>query len=110
MKPLPVLSDRDSRRLSAIQEHPASGCTRRDIIKYALGALELAGVAVNTSCLGSSGNAPEQTADSDFELNGRPKATLDPDSRLPIVWIEAGVCTGCAVTLLGSVDPTIESV
>jgi hydrogenase small subunit len=47
---------------------------------------------------------------SDFELSGRPKADIGPDSRLPIIWIEAGVCTGCAVTLLGSIEPTIESV
>jgi len=110
MKPLPVLGDRKSRGLSTDQGFPASGCTRRDVIKYAFGAFALAGAGINVGCSSRQGSGNEQTADSEFELSGRPKATLDPDSRLPIVWIEAGVCTGCAVTLLGSTDPTIESV
>jgi hydrogenase small subunit len=32
-----------------------------------------------------------------------------PDDRTPILWIEAGVCTGCACSLLGSLAPTAEA-
>ena len=32
-----------------------------------------------------------------------------PDDRTPILWVEGGVCTGCACSLLGSPAPTAET-
>jgi hydrogenase small subunit len=110
MKPLPVFDDRDGCGLSFVRDLSTATCTRRDLIKYTLGTLVLSGVGVNTGCSSKDSGEPAASAESEFALSGRPTPALDPDSRLPIVWIEAGVCTGCAVTLLGSVDPTIETV
>jgi hydrogenase small subunit len=87
----------------------ASGCTRRELLKYMVGALVLTSVGSSTGCGADSGSGGGEVS-GEFELSGRPRANLSPDSRLPIVWIEAGVCTGCAVTLLASTDPTIETV
>ena len=87
--------------------------SRREILKggvcaVALFTLDFAG----TGC-SSSADSPEpgsKAAQTGCTTSGRPVVDLTADSRIPIIWIEAGVCTGCAVSLLGSVDPGIESV
>jgi NiFe hydrogenase small subunit HydA len=43
-----------------------------------------------------------------FALSGRPNAAPGLDDRVPILWVETGVCTGCGISLLGSVRPPIE--
>src|SRR4030042_3208839 len=36
-----------------------------------------------------------------------PKANVQ---EIPVVWIQAGTCTGCSVTVLNTVSPTIKNV
>jgi hydrogenase small subunit len=106
---LPFRGDLGRLGLPEHQACPAPTCTRRNVLKYLVGTLALATVGPSAGCAVGRTSDGNQ-ADSEFEISGRPKASLDPDSRLPIVWIEAGVCTGCAVTLLNSTEPTIETV
>jgi hydrogenase small subunit len=110
MKPLPVIGELGPLGLSNYQVSPSSGCTRRDVLKYIVGTLVLSAAHLGSGCATDEGSEPDLTASKEFALSGRPRTILEPDSRLPIVWIEAGVCTGCAVTLINSADPTIETV
>jgi hydrogenase small subunit len=45
---------------------------------------------------------------------GEPAAGPGPqgaeDARVPVLWVEAAVCTGCPVALLAGVDPPVEDV
>ena len=36
-----------------------------------------------------------------------PKAAVQ---EIPVVWIQAGTCTGCSVSVLNSVSPSIKNV
>lgn len=110
MKPLPVMGNAEAVGLPKRRTNPACGCTRRDLLKYMVGSLVLSSVGLSSGCAQDPSGESSSATNGEFELSGRPRANPDPDSRLPIVWIEAGVCTGCAVTLLGSTDPTIETV
>ena len=44
-----------------------------------------------------------------YDTSGRPLALTGPlDTRTPIIWIESGICTGCAVSMLSSSQPTMD--
>lgn len=64
----------------------SNGVSRRDFLRLGLGG---ATVTLFLPSAGCSGDSP-------------------PDDRTPILWIETGVCTGCACALLGSPAPTAE--
>jgi hydrogenase small subunit len=68
--------------------HDESNLSRRDFLRLSLGG-------VTVTCL----------------LPACPVGSRDasPDDRTSILWIEAGVCTGCACSLLGSTAPRAES-
>jgi hydrogenase small subunit len=81
------------------------------MLKVALGTLALAGLDASTvGCSDSSDGDSNSAGSEEFAISGRPNSGPISDSRVPIFWIESGVCTGCAVSLLGSMDPTIETV
>jgi hydrogenase small subunit len=84
---------------------PGLACTRRTVLKGALGSIALFEFGFNVSGCSSDSNS-----NAEFEVSGRPSSKTGIDERLPIVWLEAGVCTGCSVSMLGSTEPTIESV
>lgn len=84
--------------------------TRREMLRGTLGAAALMGVGVGVPACGSSTDGSTDLSESEFGLSGRPKEAVGIDTRMPILWIEAGVCTGCSCSLLGSTDPTVESV
>jgi hydrogenase small subunit len=89
----------------------SNGCSRREWLKASLGTIALGSLGIGANgCAATENSTENSSATSDLDLSGRPRVKLGADQRLAIIWIEAGVCTGCATSLLGSVDPTIESV
>lgn len=65
---------------------PSTGVSRREFLCLGLGG---ATVTLLLPSAGCSGDSPA-------------------DDRPPVLWIETGVCTGCACALLGSPAPTAE--
>lgn len=65
----------------------SNGVSRRDFLRLGLGGATATLFLPTVGC--SGGDSP-------------------PDDRVPILWIETGVCTGCACALLGSPAPTAE--
>ncbi|MFA6034676.1 MAG: hydrogenase small subunit [Myxococcota bacterium] len=44
-----------------------------------------------------------------YDASGRPEPAAGVnDSRIPIIWIESGICTGCAVSMLSSTQPPMD--
>ena len=77
------------------------GLGRREFLKMGACAVTFFGLGLYRC---TPGDDP-----SPYTASGRPRAESTPDSRLPILWVEAGVCTGCGVSLLNSADPAAES-
>jgi len=66
--------------------------TRRDFVKLAgAGGAGLVGVSL-------------------FSLHGFEKLFAAAISETPIVWIQGGACSGCSVSVLNSVSPTIQDI
>jgi len=94
-------------------QRPGGSLSRREILKGGICAAALFTLKFSVlGCSSSNGSnkAQEGISKVGYSLSGRPLVELQSDARIPIIWIEAGVCTGCAISLLGSVDPGIESV
>lgn len=78
----------------------AEGMTRRAFLRDASCSIALLSIGLK-GCAGARLH----------EASGRPVASsAAPDGRLPILWVEAGVCTGCAVSLLSTTQPVVEDV
>lgn len=67
-----------------------SNPSRRDFLRVSLGGMTITFLLPASACSVGSRDA-------------------SPDDRIPILWVEAGVCTGCACSLLGSPAPTAET-
>jgi hydrogenase small subunit len=85
------------------QAEGASGgeISRRSFLKVGLGAATFFGLGLYR-CIPSEKAPP-------FHPSGRPRVEPEPDARVPVVWLEAGVCTGCGVSLLANIDPPAET-
>jgi hydrogenase small subunit len=57
----------------------------------------------------SSNNASSVGPAGSYSASGRPAPEEDSDARTALIWIEAGICTGCAGSLLSNANPTIEA-
>jgi len=109
MKTLPNFVFNNPAALSS----PVSTPSRREVLKgglYAAALLTLEFAAPGCSNSAGPSESTSANAQDGYSASGRPLMALTPDARIPIIWIEAGVCTGCAVSLLGTVEPGIESV
>jgi hydrogenase small subunit len=73
-----------------------AGVARRDVLRGILAITVL-----NIPIVGC-GSTKSGAAASPYEPDGRPIQDLPADSRVPILWVEAGVCTGCSCSLLDS--------
>jgi hydrogenase small subunit len=81
------------------------GVARRDVLR-GMFALTVLHIPI-AGCGSSHGNAS-----SPYDPDGRPVQDLPADARTPILWLEAGVCTGCSCSLLdwqGPLPPASET-
>ncbi len=84
------------------------GLSRRQILKGGLCAAAL--FTIDLAMPGCSPAAQDKlTTDGNYAPSGRPQAETSADSRIPIIWVEAGICTGCAGSLLCSENPPVEA-
>jgi hydrogenase small subunit len=73
--------------------------TRRDFLRAGAGAISLLGVSlIKPPRLGNQLEAAEPNA----------KSKENTVAEIPVLWIAAGACTGCSVSLLNSASPTIQ--
>lgn len=111
MKTLPIFN---GTRVPAVHPGPSTPCQnlpRREILKGGVCAVALFTLDFASGCSSKSDAVETASGKSTTStISGRPIVEVPADTRIPIIWLEAGVCTGCAVSLLGSVDPGIESV
>lgn len=76
-----------------------AGVARRDVLR---GMFALTVLYFPVGCGGGSSSPP-----SPYDPDGRPIADMPTiDARVPILWVEAGVCTGCSCSLLDWQGPT----
>jgi hydrogenase small subunit len=111
MKTLPIVTG-EACTASQLQVLRTAGrLSRRQILQGGLCAAALLTIEFGTAGCSSSKSEGKNanSVDGLYSPSGRPKSDAISDSRIPIIWIEAGVCTGCAISLLGNVNPTIEA-
>jgi hydrogenase small subunit len=96
-----VQRDSTSKRNPACQAVAPRQFSRRAFMKGTL-----ASVGVLSLKLSGCGDS---TAGQSFAASGRPQQAPQTDIRMPVVWIETGVCTGCAEALLDCTDPAADS-
>lgn len=80
----------------------SAGMGRREFLRLSACGLTVIGLPVG--CL----REDEGTPAADHLASGRPVSPQFSDARTPVLWVEAGTCTGCACSLLGSRLPPVE--
>ncbi len=87
---------------------PCVQLTRRRFLKSS--AFTAAIFTLDWALPGCSSSNPSPTnPDANSVDSGRPAAEANTDNRTALVWVEAGICTGCAGSLLNNANPTIEA-
>ncbi len=86
-------------KLPVVSSATPPGVARRDVLR---GMLALTVLYFPVGCGGGSKSTP-----SPYDPDGRPIADMPTtDARVPILWLEAGVCTGCSCSLLDWQGPS----
>jgi hypothetical protein len=77
------------RRRAALEHEagPATGVSRRDFLRYSVGGVAVLCLLPSSGCGGDDESRAE-------------------DDRTPLLWVETGVCTGCACSLLDTFAPS----
>ncbi len=81
--------------------HEAVALTRRDFLRLTVGGLSVRCLLPSAGCHHDQGV--------NYATSGRPIFPDPIDDRIPLLWVETGICTGCAGSLLTVVAPPFEA-